>query len=747
MQVALVPTGTSLPADGESTFLVVSDPLVGPDGQPVPEGTLVAFGVMGANILSADADPTTAQLERPVVNGRVQLLIQAPTLASAQGASISAQIGDRTSCASTLALTFDPAVTDAYFAEDFSTTRARQTQSPTAQWNTTKGILTLTPFDAGDGRDGPLVVTSGTTVDLSTRISGGHSFADMASEALVSANGNQIVVDGSAAPFAVAGTRILIINLQGSSAGLSGVGAYEYATVTGISGSGLALAAPLSRVYGVGGNSQAQLAGQTVRVIRVPQYSTVQVAGTLTGPAFNGSSGGVLAFFAASAAAAGSGGNVVSGTGKITMKAAGYRGATMTGSGEGLTTGTLNTPSFVGGPGVSGSGYQCDDTREPAGDNGLNAFCGDVALSSIPGTPAAACPADCQHWDPTQTTACIGNTACQNPSTYEQPGGALAPNVVTDVYYGSGGSHALAGSSTCGPYGPGTPYGDSLLDQVFFGGGSGSISRSESDTCVPFNFNKIHNSASPPAAVYNSCCRRTDSGNTGYCCHDLNPDPSCAGCIITNYCDAFSFQWDQSYPGANGGGIILINAAAWTMSGTSTIDATGAASGFGSFGGAGGSIYLKANSLTLNGSGHLLAKGGAGGGDGRIRIDAATIDSTFIPGWASPSAVYQPQPPETVVSNIVLTLPNASYTTAQTLLLPGKSSIPTINGAFDPVGSLAATNLQFFLTENATMFGQVAATGGISFNGTPPAGTKVEWELAPSNVIGSTHGIAAHFVP
>ncbi len=67
-------------------------------------------------------------------------------------------------------------------------------------------------------------------------------------------------------------------------------GRYEYATVKTISGSTLTLAASLTYTY-----TQSVSSRQTYQIIRVPQYSSATVSGTVTAAAWNGTTGGVVA--------------------------------------------------------------------------------------------------------------------------------------------------------------------------------------------------------------------------------------------------------------------------------------------------------------------------------------------------------------------------------------------------------------------------------------------------------------------
>jgi hypothetical protein len=725
LSIPLAAPGANLPGDGQSTFLILSDPLVGPDGTAVPDGTFVTVAADGGGgpapaLLSADADPSTPGLQIRVVDGRIDFLIRAPSIPlGTEAATIKAQIGDRFVCAAKLGVTFDASVTDRYAGEDFSTTRVRDLQvSSTANWDTTRGVLTINAFDAGDGRDGDLVVGPGQTVDLSTRTAAGHSFADMASAPVQEINNAQLTVNGSLAAFQQPGTRVLLVNLQGAPSQSTSVGAYEFATVQGTDNGVLTLTHPVARRYGVGGNSAAALSGQVVRVIRVPQYNSVQVAGTLTGPAFDGTQGGVLAFFAASTLPGKTSGgqvvpgsNLIYGTGSISMHGMGFRGASLPTSnasglsGEGVEA-SLNTPSPVGGTGVSGGGYCCGD--------------GDIVPASMPA----------------------------NGPGVVAPGTPAPPDVVTHKYFGSGGSFASQGASSCPSFGPGSTYGDSNLQDVFMGGGSGSVSQSTAHTC-----NNVK-----------SCCRRVDAANYGLCCENPSPhvpaDAAGASCVTTPYCDVsvdpttklmVDGLWSGVYAGQAGGGIILITVGTLTVTDNGSIDAGGVNATIGNYGSAGGSIFVSGQTLSLGGVGHVTALGGAGGGDGRIRIDAVSVDTGFVPAWTTPAAAYTQAPPNLVQSIVELTLSTmpTGYAQSSGVMFPAGMSIPVVNGAPDNIASSSATNLQLWLTEDGGQnWGPVSADqGALSFGGAgqPPVGSSMKWRLTAPTTTGSTRGLASKF--
>lgn len=126
----------------------------------------------------------------------------------------------------------------------------------------------------GNGSDGPLVTTGPTTLNTT------------ASSASGSANSDTIAV-GSASGFA-AGQRVLVHQTQGANAGN-----YEHADVTEVNGVTLTLARDLVHSYSSSGADRAQ-------VVVVPQYTDVTVAAghTVSAPAWNGTTGGILVFVA-----------------------------------------------------------------------------------------------------------------------------------------------------------------------------------------------------------------------------------------------------------------------------------------------------------------------------------------------------------------------------------------------------------------------------------------------------------------
>ena len=174
--------------------------------------------------------------------------------------------------------------------------------------------------EIGTGSDGPLTSTGTTTINQTASSASGTA-------------GSTTITLGSATGFA-AGDNVLVHQTQGTNAGL-----WEIATVTAVSANALTIATPLAHSYASsGGNNHAQ-------AIVVPQYTDVVVpAGTtLTAPAWNGTTGGVLALQA-------NGTITVDGT--VNMNGRGYRGRSHAGScGYRCSTG-FSGESYAG-PGVA----------------------------------------------------------------------------------------------------------------------------------------------------------------------------------------------------------------------------------------------------------------------------------------------------------------------------------------------------------------------------------------------------------
>ena len=129
------------------------------------------------------------------------------------------------------------------------------------------------------------------------------------------------VSSGGASTAITAGDLVLVIQMQdadingsnssaygGSSPGsgqtaLNNAGVYEYVTVAQsyLGGSPLPITAPLTNSYRLGAYAAGANGQRTYQIIRVPQYSSATLAGTVTAAPWNGVTGGVVVFDVAGA--------------------------------------------------------------------------------------------------------------------------------------------------------------------------------------------------------------------------------------------------------------------------------------------------------------------------------------------------------------------------------------------------------------------------------------------------------------
>lgn len=154
---------------------------------------------------------------------------------------------------------------------------------------------TVDRFDwSGTGADGALSVTGTTTIGEAwpvTAITG----------PVVTLNDLSTLAEGD---------EVLIINMHGSDAAHTHVGVYEFGTVSSVSGTEVTLSAPLASTFGEASN--ADLSGQAIQVVRVPNYTDVAIdaGGLLTAPPWDGETGGIVAFRASGTLSIADGGAV-----------------------------------------------------------------------------------------------------------------------------------------------------------------------------------------------------------------------------------------------------------------------------------------------------------------------------------------------------------------------------------------------------------------------------------------------------
>jgi hypothetical protein len=391
----------------------------------------------------------------------------------------------------------------------------------------------------GTGADGDLSLS--TEFDLSSDTSGSRTDADGVAYNVSSISGADVTVDSTVSGIA-AGDEVLILNAHGSDAAHTNVGVYEFAEVSSVSGAVVTLTASVSNTFGE--TSNADLTDQTLVLQRVPNYADVTISsgGLLTTAAWDGSTGGVVAFRA-------SGTVLVESGGEISASELGYAG------------------------GETGSAYNCD------------AFQGESYAGEGEGDGDGACTSYNEYWG-------------QYVANY---GGGGAHITGAGGNYGGGatdGDSWTGGSAT--PPSAGDTYGSADLSSLFFGSGGGGV---------------WYGLSSPGA-------------------------------------------------GGDGGGVVYIAAfdletqdtdAITSWGGTTTAWATGSWT-YGAGGGAGGSIWLIADSMTLA-TDSVAADGGFGqasytrvggdGGEGRVRVDYNDINGVTAGATGASTeeaAVCEPDP-------------------------------------------------------------------------------------------------------
>ncbi|MSP54468.1 MAG: hypothetical protein EXR69_02500 [Myxococcales bacterium] len=388
----------------------------------------------------------------------------------------------------------------------------------------------------GTGADGPLTVTGTTTLGDASVVT--------------ALSGTTLTVEGT--PLVSAGDEVLVINMHGSDAEHTHVGNYEFLWVASVSGSDIVLDYAPSVTFGE--TTNADLTGQAVQVVRVPQYTDVTVAtgGVLNAPVWDGATGGILAFRA---------------TGTVTVDSGGLIEVDEAGYAAGET-----------GPFSNGDGYQ-GESYAGAGDGGLDSSCSGVY---------------CNY-------------------TY----GYYVAN------YGGGGAMITGGG---GNHGGGATAGDSWYLSAGYPGSAAG------DTYGAVDLSTLY-AGSGGAGVWNSN--------------------------------------ESNGPGGDGAGVVYIGAESIVASDAASISAMGGdteswAHGswyYGAGGGAGGTIWLTANTLSLA-SGAVDATGGLGnhtpggeavaasnyraggdGGYGRVRLDYNTINGlAAADGAAASEAVSVSEP-------------------------------------------------------------------------------------------------------
>ncbi|MBS2024122.1 MAG: hypothetical protein JST92_17095 [Deltaproteobacteria bacterium] len=347
------------PADGVSSILFYSDPIVGADGVSLPDGLLFNVSIPTGTPRTADASSDLPGLQVRTHGGLLHFSVTAPSLSGGASTttSITASLAQGPTCAGAASVKFDSALNfvpgvsgKLYVAEDFSTTAARNLGATTADWNTsTTALIANWPGNAGDGRDGDLKIdaTTGpgvcpTPCDLSA-----SGYAP--TFAVLGVDTQSVTVDGVAGGLS-GGDEVILWDTQGSAAGFANAGSYEFLTVAQATGSSVTFTTPIAGNYGAAADQAVQT--QKVQLQRVPHFGNLTVAAgsKLTTAAWDGTKGGLLFVRVA-------GTSTISGG--IDMTARGFRGGPITGSassGEDQTGAAGQTNALSGGAGQATTG-------------------------------------------------------------------------------------------------------------------------------------------------------------------------------------------------------------------------------------------------------------------------------------------------------------------------------------------------------------------------------------------------------
>lgn len=170
---------------------------------------------------------------------------------------------------------------------------------------------------------------------------------------------------------------------SGSTGGTAGT--YEYAVVSSVSGSTVTLTKALQNTYTQASPTASQ--GQkTYQVIRIPQYSSATISGTVTAAPWNGSTGGIVAFDVAGA--------LNFGGGTVDLDGLGFRGGgvhiatPITGTTNNTTYRSLynNTPTNIR-DGAKGEGIAGTPRLIYTDNNPKDTTLGTVSNTGVNGYP------------------------------------------------------------------------------------------------------------------------------------------------------------------------------------------------------------------------------------------------------------------------------------------------------------------------------------------------------------------------
>lgn len=340
------------------------------------------------------------------------------------------------------------------------------------------------------------------------------------------------------------GTTGDLVGKGATSVGKSGL--YEYAVASGLSGSTLTLTCGTSNAYTTGGQSRFQ-------VIRIPVYTNYTL-GSITAQAWNGSTGGVLAFDVT--------GVLTLNSATVSVDGMGFRGGAARGSTTGsgaytdYRTPVANLANGTKGEGIAGTPYYVFTAPSTLTNTGVDGYPNGSFARGAPGNAGG------------------GGTDRHPSANDENPGGGGGAN---------GGAGGIGGIGWCGAFTTTAPY---------YGCGYAALASATNPAGSTGGFG-----GGPVSSI--GAARLTLGGGGGS--GTTNNSTGSLGALSTS--------------GAAGGGIIMIRAGSMTGSATfnasgSNGDSTVGNDGSGG-GGAGGMVLINAASgmggVTIN------VKGGIGG--------------------------------------------------------------------------------------------------------------------------------------
>jgi len=459
---------------------------------------------------------------------------------------------------------------------------------------------------AGDGSDGDITISSDTSINATNSISARSCTdgGDAVNYSVTALTSNTATLESTPSSGCLsAGDEVLLINLRGTYTDYTNVGNYETLIIDSISTNTITFTANKTNYYGDGASDDTNIGlnntdDQTVMLQRIPNYDDVTISGsgtefypdTWVAPDDSTDSGpgegGILFFRATGTVSVGSGAS-------IHANSKGYLANTP------VVQGREGGEAFCG-PGGSAGDNQvvagAGGSGGSAGANGAAGYCGGgggagggrtktggTGSASLGGAGGAGGEGDNAGIGASGGGGGYGTAGTGGQGYVNGEDGGTNTS-------GDGADSTSATDNAVGGGGGGT-YGDSALDSLFFGASGGS------------------GGARELAGAY--------GGRGGY-----------------------------------GGGVIFIAADTLSVSGNITSDGEDGQIGYklpigAGGGGAGGSIKIIGNSLTL-GSGLITASGGTGGddtydggtgGSGRIAIYSPdSISGTTSPSYGTASS-------------------------------------------------------------------------------------------------------------